>query len=237
MITRERVDANSFLWPDGTVPYAQFGPWPRPDCSGYVGGLCWAIPVPVSTVTLVTDGWMHEIAPTSAKLGDALGRCGPGTGGNEGHIQLFRGWSGAIGGALAIAEQAGGAPGPRHHTVKRPTSGYKFYRFKDIVDVLPPDQPREDDMSVKLINVTKGPMAGSVFKLYPTDLGMAYEPLSAELGPATQLWGTQIDVENPDIFGRPIAAIRAEWAAMGGTGGGGAVPFSISLSGSATPKL
>lgn len=146
MITRAEVDARSFLWPDRTVPYQQWGTasptGDRPDCSGYVGGCCWNIPVPVNTVSLVTDGWMYEIAPAELLPSDAIGKCGPGTAGNNGHIMLFRGWTRA---GLNVAEQNGDGPGPVHHTIKRIPVGYKAYRFRDIVDDLPAPPTQEDD--------------------------------------------------------------------------------------------
>jgi hypothetical protein len=239
MVTRAVVlERAATIWPYQTVPYSMTRIHQpdgyRQDCSGFAS-LCWAIPPGQwggeNTESLVTKGWMSEIAKADLLPGDAVGLCGPGTLGAAGHIQIFERWTDT---GLVIWEQAGGTVGPRKRTIKAIAAGYRAYRFRDIGPAKP---PQEDDVSVKLINVTTGPMKGSVFKLYPTSLGMAYEPLSAELGPAVAMWGEQVDVVNPDVFGRPIAAIRAEWAAMGGTGGGGAVPFSISLTGSATPKI
>lgn len=136
MITRDQVVANSYLWADGTVEYAQIDDdptddEPRPDCSGYVGGLCWSIKVPVNTVSLVTAKWMTEIPATELRPGDAIGDCGPGTDGNNGHIMLVTAVSAK---SLDIAEQAGGGPGPQHRTIKAIPRGYKAYRFRDIVD-------------------------------------------------------------------------------------------------------
>jgi hypothetical protein len=135
VITRDQVESNSYLWPDGTVVYQQWGTnsptGDRPDCSGYVGGCCWNIPVPVNTVTLVTDGWMYEVPFADRRKGDAFGLCGPGTSGDAGHIQLYIKDTAT---GLFIAEQAGGPPGPRHRTIKNITAGYKTYRFRDIAD-------------------------------------------------------------------------------------------------------
>lgn len=132
MVARAVAVQNSYAWPDGTVPYQQWGnaspTGDRPDCSGYVGNCCWGIGPEVNTVSLVTDGWMYEIDPKDLLPGDALGKCGPGTAGNDGHIQLFLGFTNS---GLFIAEQSGGL-GPQHHTVKRITPGYKAYRFKAI---------------------------------------------------------------------------------------------------------
>jgi hypothetical protein len=146
MVARQQVVNNSYLWPDGTVEYQQWGTasptGDRPDCSGYVAGCCWGIPVEVNTVSLVTDGWMYEIPADQLQPGDALGMCGPGTAGDDGHIQLFIRFDNT---GLFIAEQTGGGPGPHHHTVKRITPGYKAYRFKGIADGAPPAQ-EDDDM-------------------------------------------------------------------------------------------
>lgn len=219
-ITREQVDANSFLWPDGTVPYAQFGPWPRPDCSGYVGGLCWQIPVAVSTVTLVTGGWMYEIPQADLRLGDAIGKCGPGTAGNAGHIQLFRWWTAT---GLAIAEQAGGPPGPRHHEIKRITPGYKAYRFRDIVDSIAPPTPPQEDDDMKLLAPQAGYGAGGVVLQYPTALGLALEILPVDgphLAEVTAIYGQEKYVDNSGPYGTPIADLRKAWAALTGGGSG-----------------
>lgn len=82
--------------------------------------------------------------------------------------------------------------------------------------------PMEEDDMVKLIAPTAGPYQGGVFKLYSTDLGMAFEPLSGELEAAVKLYGQEVYVSDPLLFGRPIADLRAEWQAMlagGGRGG------------------
>ena len=89
---------------------------------------------------------------------------------------------------------------------------------------------------VKLIAPTAGPYKGGVFKLYPTDLGMAFEPLSGELGAAVALWGQEVNVVDPLLFGTPIDKLREQWRSMlagGGHGGGG--PLMVELSGTATP--
>lgn len=83
----------------------------------------------------------------------------------------------------------------------------------------PAPAPKEDDVSVKLIAPQAGWGAGGVYKVYPTDLGMALEPLSGELGPATQLWGSEVYVNNALLFGTPIEDLRKQWADMGGGGG------------------
>ena len=37
----------------------------------------------LSTVTLVTAGYIHQITRDERRPGDLVGRCGPGTGGNS----------------------------------------------------------------------------------------------------------------------------------------------------------
>lgn len=215
------------IWPTGSVPYSQVTihrpDGYRQDCSGFLS-LCWAIPPGQwggeNTESLVTEGWMSEIPVADLQPGDAVGMCGPETLGNAGHIQLFDGWTGAVGGGLVIWEQAGGTSGPTHRTIKRITPGYRAYRFRDIADAEPP-QREDDDMSVKLIAPDQGWGKGGVYKLYPTDLGMALEPLAGELGVAVQLWGQEVHVTNALLLGRPIEDIRAEWKAMGGNGAAG----------------
>ncbi|MGY0235999.1 hypothetical protein [Longispora urticae] len=136
------------LWPTGTVPYAQdriHGPTGyRQDCSGFVS-MCWAIPVDshgsfggMNTVSLVTAGWMREIPAADLLPGDAVGICGPGTGGDDGHIVLFERWLNDIDtdDRYFGYEQAGGSDGPLHRVIRWPYDGsggpWKAYRFRDI---------------------------------------------------------------------------------------------------------
>jgi hypothetical protein len=103
----------------------------RQDCSGYVS-LCWAIPAPgENTVTLVTEGWMREIPVAELRMGDAVGKCGPNTGGNDGHIQWVESYRP---GQLIIWEQAGGGVlGPRRRILTGLRAGYRAYRFRDMI--------------------------------------------------------------------------------------------------------
>lgn len=128
------------------VPYSQSA-WHSPDgyrqdCSGYVC-MAWGISKWLNTVSLVTDGWMHEIDPNDLKPGDAIGRCGLGTGGNAGHVQLFVRWDNAIPGdnGHTVLEQAGGGAGPDENHYSYWPSGYKAYRFRDILDDRPTPIP------------------------------------------------------------------------------------------------
>jgi hypothetical protein len=118
------------VWPPGTVPYSQSNVHQpdgyRADCSGYVS-MCWDTgPAGGNTVNMV-GAVMYEISPADLAPGDAIGKCGPGTEGDYGHIQLFEGWAGD--GALWIWEQAGGTWGPQRRWLSAIPWGYKPYRF------------------------------------------------------------------------------------------------------------
>jgi hypothetical protein len=138
-ITREdSAWRTTHIWTPGTVPYSQSGAHQpdgyRPDCSGYTS-MCWAAPAPAggSTVTLVDDGSIYQIAESDLKRGDAVGDCGPGTGGDYGHIQWFDGWDGD---GYWVWEQTGGGWGP-HHNYYRGTpasNGYQAYRSTNIIE-------------------------------------------------------------------------------------------------------
>ena len=102
----------------------------RKDCSGFVS-MCWELPPPgESTVTLVTHGWMYEIEWSQLLPGDAIGICGPGTEGDNGHIQLvfqiYRGTN-----RVAVYEQTppSGAQFNTYDIKERQRSGYRPYRF------------------------------------------------------------------------------------------------------------
>jgi hypothetical protein len=129
------------VWTPGTVPYSQstlhMPDGYRQDCSGYVS-MCWTIPLHapgswggMNTVNLVTDRVMTEIPISDLQPGDAIGLCGPGTAGDDGHIQLVEAVTAT---GLVIWEQAGGVRGPVRRTIKRPTPGYKAYRYQGIAD-------------------------------------------------------------------------------------------------------
>lgn len=151
-ITRKQVIARAAsMWPANGVPYSQdtiHQPTGyRQDCSGFVS-MCWAIPpnaAPggwggLSTVTLVTGGWMYEISPSDLRPGDAVGICGPGSAGDDGHIVLFERWASDAENESAywMYEQAGGRKGPVHRVVEYPYGGpygaWRAYRFRDITD-------------------------------------------------------------------------------------------------------
>lgn len=115
----------------------------RCDCSGYVAASA-GIPASVgwggpNTVTLVTDGWIHEINPNDLKPGDFIGRCGAGTAGDAGHIRIFVSWDNQRLGdnGHAVYEQTGGSSGPHKRHYATWPSGYKAYRLNGVVDTSP----------------------------------------------------------------------------------------------------
>jgi hypothetical protein len=143
-ITRSEVLRRAqSIWPMKGVRYSQqdlhHPDGYRCDCSGYVS-MCWAIPTDapgswggLSTVTLVTDGWMHEIPADQLQPGDAVGKCGPGSAGNDGHIQLFVRWynDDPHDSRYWCLEQAGGVNGPQQRLMNW-IPWYRAYRFRDI---------------------------------------------------------------------------------------------------------
>lgn len=155
MVTRaEVIQRAQTLWKPGTVPYSQNTIHPgtgyRQDCSGFAS-MCWAIPLNVknswgglNTVTLVTDGWIKEIAPAELMPGDAVGICGPGSAGDAGHIVIFDRWlnDDPNNDDYWLYEQAGGRSGPVRRVLTYPYGGpwgqWKAYRLKGISDGAPP---------------------------------------------------------------------------------------------------
>jgi hypothetical protein len=147
------------IWPVNGVPYSMSTIHQpdgyRQDCSGFVS-LCWGLPTPgEDTQSLVTEGWMYEIPIATLQAGDAIGKCGPGTLGPVGHIQLFERWTTT---GLVIWEQSGGRSGPWHHTIKAITPGYRAYRLAGIDGGATPAPPEpEDDMALYLVSAPGDP--------------------------------------------------------------------------------
>lgn len=135
-------------WPMRSVPYSQTTIEPktgyRQDCSGYV---CMALRIPpdaqpggwggLNTVTLVTGGYLYRIDPDDLLPGDLIGSLGPGTAGDNGHIQIFTGWlnSDPTDSRYRCLEQSGGQRGPHEGVHDLDSNGYQAYRYRDLADV------------------------------------------------------------------------------------------------------
>jgi len=148
-ITRNRVLVRArYGWPQKTVPFHKTGfhqpDGYRTDAAGYLS-MCWDIPLGVknswgglSTVSMDTDGWCHEVDPMDLKPGDALGLLGHGSVGPDGGtIVLFESWlNGDYTTNYAITWEMlpDASPGPVRR--QRPYEGHRWhsYRFRDIVD-------------------------------------------------------------------------------------------------------
>lgn len=145
MITRTQVMLRArFGWPRKAVPFDNKIIHPtsgyRTNSAGYVS-MCWDIPLNaprssggMSTVTLLTDGWVKEIYRHELKPGDAVGYLGPDSMTADGNavIVIFEKWlSGDT--ALTWEHLPQFGAGPDQHA--RPVDHqWHCYRFKDIVD-------------------------------------------------------------------------------------------------------
>jgi hypothetical protein len=140
-ITRNEVIRRAAtIWPLGHVPYSQTtvrNPGWRTDCSGYVS-MCLDLAKPgLTTVTLVSDGYIHEITPDELRPRDLVGHCGPGTGGDDGHVVVFDRWDQGHVTYWAYEFYGGPQLGPEHSLIHYPyygMDGYRPYRYKEIVD-------------------------------------------------------------------------------------------------------
>lgn len=157
MITSDTIVRRAFAVPQRSDPYSQSTIDPddanagyRPDCSGWVS-YCWACPKSgpgtwggYSTATFITTEWapgvpgiMYEIPRSELQSGDAIGHCGPTTGGNGGHIALWLGK--AANGQERIIDHGGGW-GPVERLVTWGVSGtawnsagkIKAFRFRGV---------------------------------------------------------------------------------------------------------
>jgi hypothetical protein len=136
------------IWPLGQVAYSQSAvrdPGWRTDCSGYVSMCLDLAPPGLSTVTLVTEGHLREITRDELRPGDLVGRCGPGTAGDAGHVVLFDRWEQrpelgqeqAHETYWAYELRGGPQPGPEHRLIHYPYRdlvGYQAYRYTRIAD-------------------------------------------------------------------------------------------------------
>lgn len=149
MLRSESLARTGTLWPYHGVPYSQNRRWEslyRQDCSGFVSGL-WGVPTDgpgswggYSTVTFVSQGIIVPIHASDLKMADAIGRCGPNTGGNGGHITWFEAWYNhdPNDNRAWIWEQSGNPnPGPNRRLVdvaEMLTRGYQAWRYVGIQD-------------------------------------------------------------------------------------------------------
>jgi hypothetical protein len=108
----------------------------RADCSGYASAVL-GLPAPGrTTVTLVTDGIVHQIGWDQLAPGDLIMIGGPGTEGADGHVAIFTGMQGK---GFGVWEQSGGQFGPHQSVWQNPAGqGYKPYRYANLA---------EDDMT------------------------------------------------------------------------------------------
>jgi len=115
----------------------------RTDCSGYVS-MCLELARPgLSTVTFVTEGYIQPINQDELLPGDLVGHCGPGTGGDAGHIVLFDRWDQGHATYWAYEFHGGPQRGPEHSLIHYPyhgLDGYQAYRYQGITGD-PPDTP------------------------------------------------------------------------------------------------
>jgi hypothetical protein len=140
-ITRsEVIQRAATVWPLGHVPYSQMtvrNPGWRTDCSGYVS-MCLNLAKPgLSTVTLVTEGYIREITQNELRPGDLVGHCGPGTAGDAGHVVVFDRWEQGHDTYWAYEFHGGPQLGPKHSLIRYPyhgLDGYKAYLYKEITD-------------------------------------------------------------------------------------------------------
>ena len=137
MITRDEIMRRATMapWEPETVEY-DMGVSPEfptgADCSAYVTW-CWNARGDFNTETLVSSGLMYEIPFDSALQGDAMGHCGPGTSGANGHIQLFDKWlnDDPNDSHYYCWQQNGVGLGP-HYDLVDMESNYKAYRFTGV---------------------------------------------------------------------------------------------------------
>lgn len=124
------------LWPYQGIPYSMSSTntptGHRADCSGFVS-MCWNMPTPgEDTQSFVAEGHMVEIDRWDLQPGDAIGECGWGTLGANGHIQLVESYD-PYSGLCTYWEQNGGQSGPSRRVNYYINSGYQAYRFTGTV--------------------------------------------------------------------------------------------------------
>lgn len=237
-ITRDEVIARSYQWPEFSIPYSMVGLYNgyRRDCSGYVS-YCLKLPAPgYSTVNL--PDVCTKIPSSELQPGDLIGKMGPGTGGADGHVQLFIGWTTT---GLSISEQAGGMNGPWHHDIKRIDPDYECYRYNDIVVQPPLPTPTEDDEMIALLVQDDTGMAvmwydgsNAWYRGIPDNSDTTRTNL-AKAGVTTfgdNNWAWDLTKLSPP---RRISDFASVWQIPSGGGGSSAAKISGTFSGTSTP--
>jgi hypothetical protein len=207
------------VWRLRTVPYSQVDQVNgyRADCSGYVAAVC-GLPAPgPNTAQLVAQGWVRRITRDELEPGDLIGRLGPGTEGDAGHVAIFAGWI-RPGAEWLGYEQAGGTLGPVQRAITYPyddETGFAPYRIAGGTDAM-------DAAETLSLRRAEFAAAAAVRGDDPLDL-------NPEGGTATTL-------RYPNRLHRRLSAIEAALgrveaavAAAGHTGGGAGLPVRVPL--------
>lgn len=140
-ITRKEVIDRGLFWVKKHIPYSMTATYPDPqgtkyrtDCSGFVSMALHASAPGRNTVSLPEIA--NAIEWKDLKLGDFVGTLGAGTGGADGHVTLFNGWSDSSHKKYKTLECRGGGHGCIAY--ERPV-GWKVgshtakpYRYKNI---------------------------------------------------------------------------------------------------------
>ena len=112
---RQTVLDRGQTWVDRNVPYSMGGFTHGPDgrqyrtdCSGFVS-MAYGLDTSYNTESLVAH--FSAIPKADLQPGDLIGNLGPGTGGADGHVVIFTGWTDDSKTSFTVIEQAGGVGG------------------------------------------------------------------------------------------------------------------------------
>lgn len=177
MTPQEIVDRAETIWPLGTVEYSQEN---DTDCSAFVSKVLGI--TRRSTVTLVKPlGPLRPLLPGEVmQPGDFTGHMGPGTEGNNGHVQVVTDVypDGGYGGI----EQAGGGPGPTRFYSRFLPRDYATYRY-DPEDDMTPDQAQQfDDLiwRIDALNAMSPTIRGGAYIGQPCEMVIAMNRLAQQ---------------------------------------------------------
>jgi len=105
----------------------------RQDCSGYVS-MAWKLGQSLTTVTLPNVA--TKITKNDLKAGDILCNCGPGTGGDGGHVLIFEKWANGKNSYWAYEQHGPNGSPTAHRIVQYPyfngNRKYVPYRYNKI---------------------------------------------------------------------------------------------------------